>query len=146
MLLENVNLITIKKSYQYLLLLYRRMGDWTIRYFFSLFLLRLRSWFSVSGSNLILWSSPMLERAFVNKSLKLLKTIDFIRWQFIHTLVNSFLEVLYNIRWMVRVFIDCLLWGLFYDSYSPVYSFSVKTRKLMALRFVSLTMLRLNPS
>ena len=37
-----------------------------------------------------------------------------------------------------------LLSGLLYRSYLPVDRFSVKSRKLATLRFVSLTMLRLN--
>ena len=44
----------------------------------------------------------------------------------------------------VKLMQNCLLSELLYGSYLPVDRFSVKSRKLTTLRFVSLTMLRQN--
>ena len=61
---------------------------------------------------------------------------------------NTFWEFLYNVRWMIRLHIDVMyngfLSGLLYGSFLPVDRFSVKSRKLITLRFVSLAILNLH--
>ena len=112
--------------------------------FCRLFLLRLTSLFSESGWNLILWTNPLLEKVLLINSLELLKTVLsddnlFIRREILlgrFFMLGGWLEytLIYN----------GLLSGLLYGSYLSVDRFSVKSRKLATLRFVSLTMLRLN--
>ena len=113
--------------------------------FCPLFLLRLRSLFSVSGLNLILWSNPLLESVLLNNSLDLLKTVLSDDNLFIGRgiLSGSFFIMLGG--WLeFTLMCNCLLSDLLYGLYLPVDRFSVKSRKLTTLRFVSLTMLRLN--
>ena len=103
--------------------------------FRPLFSLRLRSSFSVSGWNLILWLNPPLERALLNISLELLKT-NYLYVGKYFIMLGEWLQftLMYNE----------LLQGLLYGSYLPVDRFSVKSKKLTTLRFVSLAVLRLN--
>ena len=78
--------------------------------------------------------NPLLERAFLNNFLELLKTV--FSDDNLIIMLGGWLEftLMYN----------GLLSGLLYGLYLPVHRFSGKSRKLTTSRFVSLTMLRLN--
>ena len=113
--------------------------------FCRLFLLRLRSLFSESGWNLILWSNPLLEKVLLINSLELLKTVLSDENLFIRREILSGRFFIMLGGWLEYTLIyNGLLSDLLYGSYLSVDRFSVKSRKLSTLRFVSLTMLRLN--
>ena len=119
--------------------LYERLNHTIFR---PLFLLGLRSLFSVSSWNVIIWSNPLLERVFLNNFLEFLRTVLsddalFIRREIFSGRFFIMWDGWLEFTLMYNGFISGLLFGL----YLPVDRFSVKSRKSTTLRFVSLTML-----
>ena len=96
---------------------------------------------SVLGLSTLYYSYPLFERVLLNNSLELLKTVLLGNNLFVSQETRSgrfFIMLFWSLMY------KGLLSGLLYRSYLPVDRFSVKSRKLATLRFVSLTMLRLN--
>ena len=94
---------------------------------------------------MILWSNLRLERALLNNSLELLKTVLSDNNLLIGRKILSGRFFIMLHEWLkFTLMYNGLLSGLLCCSYSPVDRLSVKSRKLTTLRFVSLTMLRLN--